>query len=140
MSKGTRKFRVPLWEFSGSVAVAAVFLGQDFTGLGDHVGKILITDGDVESVAVLVLIGGFVDVGGSCQSGTFAQVNSICGAFDTFWREWIDVSGCYSVEILGNTYQYSTLIGSFVVAILVALVVLGGLKRIASVSSTPQPP
>ena len=67
--------------------------------------------------------------------GTFAQVNSICGAFDTFWREWIDVSGRYTLEILGNSYQYSTLIGSLAVSVLVALVVLGGLKRIASVSS-----
>ena len=67
--------------------------------------------------------------------GTFAQVNSICGSIDTFFKRYIDTAGVHSFSILGSDYSCATIFGSVMMAFLVGLVVLGGLKRIASVSA-----
>lgn len=62
--------------------------------------------------------------------GTFSQVNSICGSVTRFF----DPNMAYKVEILGNSYSWVTVIASVIIAVLVGLVVIGGLKRIAKVS------
>ena len=62
--------------------------------------------------------------------GTFTQVNSITGAITNLFDPTIR----HAVVILGNTYSWVTVIGSFVLAITVGLVLIGGLKRIAKVS------
>ena len=66
--------------------------------------------------------------------GTFTQVNSICGSFTEFFQTWIDPDRALHLTIAGNSYSYATVIGSIVLAVLVGLVVIGGLKRIAAVS------
>ncbi len=62
--------------------------------------------------------------------GTFTQVNSISGAITGFF----DPNKSATVNILGMDYSIATVIGSLVLALLVGLVVIGGLKRIAKVS------
>lgn len=62
--------------------------------------------------------------------GTFTQVNSISGAITGFF----DPEKAYTVNILGMDYSIATVVGSLLLAILVGLVVIGGLKRIAKVS------
>ncbi len=66
--------------------------------------------------------------------GTFTQVNSICGSFNTFFKSYIDTANVHNFTILGNSYSCATIFGSIVLAILVGMVVIGGLKRIAAVS------
>ncbi len=66
--------------------------------------------------------------------GTFTQVNSICGSFNTFFKNYIDTADVYNCTILGNSYSYATIGGSIVLALIVGMVVIGGLKRIANVS------
>ena len=67
--------------------------------------------------------------------GTFTQVNSITGAVTNFF----DPNQKLAVEILGNSYSWVTVIGSLVLAVMVGLVVIGGLKRIAKVSERVVP-
>lgn len=62
--------------------------------------------------------------------GTFSQVNSICGSVTQFF----DPEMAHKVTILGNGYSWVTVVASVVIAILVGMVVIGGLKRIAKVS------
>ena len=62
--------------------------------------------------------------------GTFTQVNSISSAITGFF----DPEKNATVNILGMDYSIFTVIGSIVLAVLVGLVVIGGLKRIAKVS------
>ncbi|WP_438821616.1 alanine/glycine:cation symporter family protein [Gordonibacter massiliensis (ex Traore et al. 2017)] len=62
--------------------------------------------------------------------GTFTQVNSISSAFTGFF----DPDKNVTVNILGMDYSIFTVIGSLILALLVGLVVIGGLKRIAKVS------
>ncbi len=62
--------------------------------------------------------------------GTFSQVNSICGSVTRFF----DPEMAHKVVILGNPYSWVTVIASVIIAVLVGMVVIGGLKRIAKVS------
>lgn len=62
--------------------------------------------------------------------GTFTQVNSISGAVTGFF----DPEKSASVNILGMEYSIATVITSIILAIVVGLVVIGGIKRIAKVS------
>ena len=62
--------------------------------------------------------------------GTFTQVNSISSAITGFF----DPNKAVTVSILGMDYSIATIVGSLLLAILVGLVVIGGLKRIAKVS------
>lgn len=62
--------------------------------------------------------------------GTFTQVNSISTAITGFF----DPNKNITVNILGMDYSIFTVIGSLLLAVLVGLVVIGGLKRIAKVS------
>ena len=67
--------------------------------------------------------------------GTFAQVNSICSSFNAFFKRYIDTADVHNFAIFGSDYSCATIFGSVMIALLVGLVVLGGLKRIASVSA-----
>ncbi len=62
--------------------------------------------------------------------GTFTQVNSISSAVTGFF----DPDKAATVSILGMDYSWATVIGGLVVAVLVGLVVIGGIQRIAKVS------
>ena len=62
--------------------------------------------------------------------GTFTQVNSISSAVTGFF----DPNNSYTVNILGMDYSIATIIGGLITAICAALVIIGGVKRIANVS------
>ncbi len=68
--------------------------------------------------------------------GTFTQVNGIVSAIKNFF----DPETVYAVTIPGiGTYSWAVVIASFVLAIVVALVLIGGIKRISSVSQVVVP-
>lgn len=67
--------------------------------------------------------------------GTFTQVNSISSSITNFF----DPNKSATVSILGMDYSIATIIGGLVVAVMVGLVVIGGLKRIAKVSERVVP-
>ncbi len=63
--------------------------------------------------------------------GTFTQINGIASAV----KDFFDPNLQHMVTILGiGDYSWAVVIASFVLAICVALVVIGGIKRIAEVS------
>lgn len=63
--------------------------------------------------------------------GTITQVNGIASATKGFF----DPDMQHTVSVFGTDYSIATVITAIVVAILVALVVIGGLSRIANVTS-----
>jgi AGCS family alanine or glycine:cation symporter len=70
--------------------------------------------------------------------GTFSQVHGITSAVQGFSK----AVGCGSdicVEIFGVSYTLPVILSGFVVTICTALVIIGGLKRISSVSSVVVP-
>ncbi len=67
--------------------------------------------------------------------GTFTQVNGIASASTNFF----DPNMAYTVELFGHTYSWATVITCLIVTLCVGLVVIGGLKRIASVSQVIVP-
>ena len=67
--------------------------------------------------------------------GTFTQVNSICGSFNTFFKSYIDTADVHNFTLLGNSYSCATIFGSILLAFMVGMVVIGGLRRIAKVSA-----
>ena len=67
--------------------------------------------------------------------GTFTQVNGIASAVQSFF----DPNKEDTVSILGNDYSIAIVITAFALAICVGLVVIGGIKRIASVSQVIVP-
>lgn len=69
--------------------------------------------------------------------GTFSQVNGIASAIKNFF----DPNDSFMVEIplLGTSYSWMVVIASLVLTICVALVIIGGIKRIASVSQVVVP-
>lgn len=69
--------------------------------------------------------------------GTFTQVNSINSAVNSV-TDLFTTSGV-AFTLAGNSYTWTTVITSVVLALLVGLVVIGGLKRIAKVSETVVP-
>src|SRR5574344_188246 len=72
--------------------------------------------------------------------GTFSQVNSITSAVETFSTAVAGAGNLAMVTIPGiGSYSLVVVISSLVLAILVALVIIGGLKRISSVSSVVVP-
>lgn len=62
--------------------------------------------------------------------GTFSQVNSISSAVQTFF----DPAAAHAVQLFGRSYSWSVVISSIILALLVALVIIGGLRRISSVA------
>lgn len=68
--------------------------------------------------------------------GTFSQVNGISSAIKGFF----DPGDQYMVEIPGlGSYSWTVVISSLILAFCVALVVIGGIQRIASVSQVVVP-
>lgn len=67
--------------------------------------------------------------------GTFTQVNGITTAVGNFF----DAEKANTITLFGRTYAVSVLIAGVVLTICVALVILGGIKRIAKVSEIVVP-
>ena len=67
--------------------------------------------------------------------GTFTQVNGIASAVQAFF----DPDKANTVSILGNDYSIAIVITAFILAILVGLVVIGGIQRISKVSQVIVP-
>ena len=67
--------------------------------------------------------------------GTFTQVNGITSAIKNFF----DPDMVNTVQILGNTYSWSTVISCLILTVCVGLVVIGGIKRISKVSQVVVP-
>lgn len=67
--------------------------------------------------------------------GTITQVNGIASAVQGFF----DPNMAHTVHMFGLDYSIATVATAIIVAILVALVVVGGLERIASVTSIVVP-
>ena len=67
--------------------------------------------------------------------GTFTQVNGISSAVNNFF----DPQSLHTVNIIGRDYSISVVIAGLLVTLCVALVVIGGIKRIASVSQVIVP-
>ena len=68
--------------------------------------------------------------------GTFSQVNGISSAVQNFF----DPNEVHTVEIPGlGTYSWTVVIASLILAFCVALVLIGGIKRIANVSQIVVP-
>ncbi|MDD3660735.1 MAG: sodium:alanine symporter family protein [Lachnospiraceae bacterium] len=84
----------------------------------------------------LAKIFAFFGVGvGLLGIGTFTQVNGITSAVNNFF----DPSSSWSVTLLGRPYSWTVVISSIVLAVCVALVIIGGLKRISTVSEIVVP-
>lgn len=67
--------------------------------------------------------------------GTFTQINGITNAVQTFF----DPDKAWTVQLFGNTYSWTVVIAGIVLTIAVALVIIGGIKRISTVSQIVVP-
>ncbi len=68
--------------------------------------------------------------------GTFTQINGIVSSIQNFF----DPEQAHSINVLGiGNYSIVVVIASIILAVLVALVVIGGLQRIASVTQVVVP-
>lgn len=67
--------------------------------------------------------------------GTFTQVNGIASAVQNFF----DPEQSWTVNLFGMTYSWTVVIASLILTLCVALVVIGGIKRIANVSQVIVP-
>ncbi len=67
--------------------------------------------------------------------GTFTQVNGITSAVGNFF----DPNGTNTISLLGNNYSIAVVIAGIILAVVVGLVLIGGLQRIASVSQVIVP-
>lgn len=67
--------------------------------------------------------------------GTFTQINGITNAVQTFF----DPDITWTVQLFGNTYSWTVVIAGIILTIAVALVIIGGIKRISSVSQVVVP-
>ena len=79
-------------------------------------------------LAVLFAIFGLL--AGLLGIGTITQVNGIASAVQNFF----DPAKASTISLFGNAYPTATVIAGVIVTICVALVIIGGLKRIARVS------
>ncbi|MBE5846561.1 MAG: alanine:cation symporter family protein [Lachnospiraceae bacterium] len=62
--------------------------------------------------------------------GTFTQINGITSAIKNFF----DPDSANTVSLLGNDYSIAVVIGGLLVAVIAALVIIGGLQRISYVA------
>lgn len=67
--------------------------------------------------------------------GTFTQVNGISNAVNNFF----DPNNAWSVSILGREYSWTVVIAGIILTFCVGMVIIGGIKRIASVSQIVVP-
>lgn len=82
-----------------------------------------------------VIFASFGVVVGLFGIGTFTQVNSITSAANQFF----DPQKTHTVELFGINYTYAQIITGFVITILAGMIIIGGIKRIASVSEVVIP-
>ena len=79
-------------------------------------------------------------VAGVMGIGTIAQIHGITSAVQRFFDPGFDpLDMSTGVSMLGTTYSLPVVVAGALVTILVAMVVLGGLKRIAAVSTVIVP-
>ena len=62
--------------------------------------------------------------------GTFTQINGITGAVNNFF----DPQNVNTISLFGTEYSWSVVIAGLLVTVCAALVIIGGVKRISSVS------
>lgn len=62
--------------------------------------------------------------------GTFTQINSITAAANSFF----DPEKTHTLRLFGSDYTYTQIIAGLIVTILAGLIIIGGIKRIASFS------
>ena len=67
--------------------------------------------------------------------GTITQINGITSAANTFF----DPQKKHTVTVLGMEYTWTTVIAGALITLLTALIVIGGIKRIATVSEVVVP-
>lgn len=67
--------------------------------------------------------------------GTFSQVNGIATAVNNFF----DKNNSWTINLFGNEYSWTVVITAIVVTVCVALVLIGGIKRISSVAEVVVP-
>lgn len=67
--------------------------------------------------------------------GTFTQINGITSAVKNFF----DADNTWTVNLFGNDYSWSVVIAGVILTACVALVIIGGLKRISTVSQVVVP-
>lgn len=67
--------------------------------------------------------------------GTFAQINGITSAAETFF----DPNKLNALTLFGNSYSWAVIVSGLIVTILVAIVLIGGVQRIARVSEVIVP-
>lgn len=67
--------------------------------------------------------------------GTMTQINGISDSI----RNFFDAKNEWTVSLLGNSYSWTVVITAVVVTLCAGLVIIGGLKRIASVSEIVVP-
>lgn len=67
--------------------------------------------------------------------GTFTQINGITGAVNNFF----DPNNSWTVDLFGRTYSWTVLLAGIILTICVALVLIGGLKRISKVAEVVVP-
>ncbi|MGM0215964.1 alanine/glycine:cation symporter family protein [Enterococcus sp. AZ109] len=72
----------------------------------------------------------FGAIAGLIGIGTLTQVNGITSAAETFF----DPNKLNTITLFGNQYTWATIISGAVVTVLVAIVLIGGVQRIARVS------
>ena len=79
--------------------------------------------------AVFGLLAGLMGI------GTITQINGITSAVNFYF----DPDAVHTVTLFGQCYTWTTVIAGAVIAILVALIVIGGIQRIAQVSEIVVP-
>lgn len=89
-------------------------------------------------LAVIFAISGVI--AGTFGTGTIAQVHGITSAVQRFFDPAFDPSNMETgIRLFGTTYSEPVVIAGVIVTFCVALVVLGGIKRIAAVSTVVVP-
>ncbi len=84
----------------------------------------------------LAKIFAFFGVGvGLLGIGTFTQINGITSAVNNFF----DPANNWTVELFGRSYSWTVVIAGIILTVCVALVIIGGLKRISSVAQVVVP-
>ena len=84
----------------------------------------------------LAKIFAFFGVGvGLLGIGTFTQINGITSAVNNFFGP----NSSWSVSLFGRNYSWTVIIAGLLLTVCVALVIIGGLKRISSVAQVVVP-
>ncbi|MBS5511958.1 MAG: sodium:alanine symporter family protein, partial [Clostridium sp.] len=84
----------------------------------------------------LAKIFAFFGVGvGLLGIGTYTQINGITSAVNNFF----DPQNTWTVELFGRTYSWTVVIAGIILTLCVALVIIGGIKRISTVAQVVVP-